>query len=169
MHIQCVLLESLVQNYNVMYRSFKGQNVKDSRNHAYHKWFDLYKNINNTAMTFKPFDHFATRMFVHHWCCKNQGLQFGAIHIRPPFVGEPGFRGGARIILKGGAEPFIIYGKLRLCRGPFVGPLAELICAERRRRDRVTHGTTIFVDGRTVGTARPSARRFLCRGLALGT
>jgi hypothetical protein len=57
----------------------------------------------------------------------------------------------------------------RLCQGPFFGPSAELICADRRRRHRLTHGTTIFADGRTVGTARPSARRFLCRGLALGT
>jgi hypothetical protein len=59
--------------------------------------------------------------------------------------------------------------RIGLCRGPSVGPSAELICAERRRRHRLTHGTTIFADGRTVGTARPSARRFLCRGLALGT
>jgi hypothetical protein len=59
--------------------------------------------------------------------------------------------------------------RIGLCRGPFVGPSAEFICAERRHRDRVTHGTTIFADGRTVGTARPSARQFLCRGLALGT
>jgi hypothetical protein len=57
----------------------------------------------------------------------------------------------------------------RLCRGHFVGPSAELICAECRRRHRLTHGTTIFADGRTVGTARPSANRILCRGLALGT
>jgi hypothetical protein len=59
--------------------------------------------------------------------------------------------------------------RIRLCRGSFVGPSAELICAECRHRDRFTHGTTIFADGRTVGTARPSASRFLCRGLALGT
>jgi hypothetical protein len=59
--------------------------------------------------------------------------------------------------------------RIGLCRVPFVGPSAELICAERRRRDRLTHGTTIVADGRTVGTARPSARRSLCRGLALGT
>jgi hypothetical protein len=59
--------------------------------------------------------------------------------------------------------------RIRLCRGHFVGPSAELICAECRRRHRLTHGTTVFADGRTVGTTRPSASRFLCRGLALGT
>jgi hypothetical protein len=59
--------------------------------------------------------------------------------------------------------------RIRLCRGHFVGPSAELICAERRRRQRLTHGTTIFADSRTVGTTRPSANRILCRGLALGT
>jgi hypothetical protein len=53
--------------------------------------------------------------------------------------------------------------RIRLCRGHFVGPSAELICAEPRRRQRLTHGTTIFADSRTVGTARPSANRILCR------
>jgi hypothetical protein len=58
--------------------------------------------------------------------------------------------------------------RIRLCRGHFVGPSAELICAESCRRQRITHGTTIFADSQTVGTARPSANPILCRGLALG-
>lgn len=95
MPIQSMLLESLVENYNVIDRTFtiqghkldistwdvycilglidKGQKIEISRKHADRKWFDLYKQKGDTAITFKYLeeripreddaDHFA-RMFV---------------------------------------------------------------------------------------------------------
>ncbi|CAN6242048.1 unnamed protein product [Urochloa humidicola] len=95
MPIQRMLLESLVEKYNVIDRTFtvddhsigistwdvycilglvdKGQKIEISRKHADRKWFDLYKQKGDTAITFKYLeeripkekddDHFA-RMFV---------------------------------------------------------------------------------------------------------
>ncbi|CAN6202696.1 unnamed protein product [Urochloa humidicola] len=95
MPIQRMLLESLVEKYNVIDRNFtvhgqnigistwdvycilglvdKGEMIEISRKHADRKWFDLYKQKGDTAITFKYLeeripkekddDHFA-RMFV---------------------------------------------------------------------------------------------------------
>ncbi|CAO2178599.1 unnamed protein product [Urochloa humidicola] len=95
MPIQRMLLESLVEKYNVIDRTFtvhdhnigistwdvywilglvdKGEKIEISRKHADRKWFDLYKQKGDTAITFKyleeripkekDHDHFA-RMFV---------------------------------------------------------------------------------------------------------